>query len=398
MATQSLTTRTLAPHSARFNHEVISIDSIAGFRTLRAAWNALARSAEDASLCDGYDYCELAASLAFKQRKIVNVLFVRDANELVVLWPFVIERRGLLRIARRLTCGAREEYGQPLIRRDADDGLWLALLAALGRIGADVLEVQWVVDGSPLQIALDTVPQPRAPRLLPKRKRGLPGYVVGLRGFRTFDEFEKRAMPPALRRGLGRYRRRLEKYGRVESGWCETAEETIQMIRWLVEQKRSWLKARGATTEFLTDDRLITFFSELAQRLDLTKTPLTAFLKVDGVPVAGLLGMVGTWTLEGMITAYDPAFSDCSVGSLQLYDVLCWAHARGLDFDFRPVHVDYKARWATRHTWHETRLIVLSASGWLIEFAHLGEYGLRGLQKLGRRVFQLLRVKASAGP
>ena len=39
----------------------------------------------------------------------------------------------------------------------------------------------------------------------------------------------------------------------------------------------------------------------------------------------------------------------------------------GRDFDFRPLHGDYKARWADRVTRHESLLLVLNLRGRLIE-------------------------------
>ena len=230
--------------------------------------------------------------------------------------------------------------------------------------------------------------------MLPARARGYPGFAVALRGAPTFDAFEQSALSSTFRQSLRKYRRRLERQGKVEFGWCETPDETAQLVAWIFEQKRAWAAARGIHNESLGDGRVIAFFSELATRLDLTKYPIVAFTKVDGVPVAASLNTIGSQTLEGGITTYDPAFGEFSVGSLHLYDLLRWAHARGLDYDFRPVHIDYKERWATRHTWHETRLVVLTVRGRLFEFTHLRAFAQRVGVKLRREV--LRRVRSTA--
>jgi CelD/BcsL family acetyltransferase involved in cellulose biosynthesis len=396
MATQLLTDLAPAAQTARFTHEIVSVDSMDGFSALRGVWRTLVDHAENASLCDGYEYCELAASIAFEQHRIVNVVLIRDALGLVVLWPFVIEQRGLLRIARRLTCGAREEYGLPLIRRDAGDDVWPSIMVALRRVAADVLEVHWVTDGTKLQAALDAAPQPNFSRLMPRHKRGHPGYAIDMLGFPNFDEFERTAISSQTRQALRRRRRQLEKNGCVESGCCETAEETMQILKWIIEQKRAWADARGIKSEYLADERLIHFYARLVKELDLSKTPLVAFTKVGGVTVAASLNMVGAKTMEGQINTYDPAFSEYSVGSLHLYDLIKWAYLHGLDYDFRPVRVEHKERWATRHTWHETRMIYLTARGRLLELALLREYADRATRKLARET--LRRIRPGAKP
>ncbi|MCC8392601.1 GNAT family N-acetyltransferase [Paraburkholderia sp. MMS20-SJTR3] len=374
----------------------MSVDSIDGLGALRGVWDTLAAQADNPSLCEGYPYCELAASIAFEQRMAVRVLLLREGHDLVALWPFVIERRALLRVARRLTCGAREEYGQPLVKLGVGDDIWPALMTALKRLDADLVEVSRVANGTRLQAALDTAPQSRAHRLLPSSKRGHPGYAIGLRGFASFVEFENASLSSRFRQVLRKCRRRLEQLGPVESGWCDTPEETTRLLGWIIEQKRAWAAARSIENEYLEDDRIVAFFSRLAQRLDLSKTPLVAFLKVDGLPVAASLNMVGGQTLEGGVTTYDPAFGEYSVGSLHLYDLLKWAHARGLDFDLRPVHVDYKERWATHRSWHETRELLITARGRLVDVAHLHNYAQRGARKLLRETVRRMRPAAKA--
>ena len=57
----------LAREPAEFAHEVVTVRSVSEFRALRQMWLALTRDAEDASLCDSYEYCELAASIAMRK-------------------------------------------------------------------------------------------------------------------------------------------------------------------------------------------------------------------------------------------------------------------------------------------------------------------------------------------
>ncbi|HTH62573.1 MAG TPA: GNAT family N-acetyltransferase [Paraburkholderia sp.] len=392
---QPSTDMVFADQSIRFTHEVISARTVAQFSVLRGPWIALAGDSGDSSLCDGYDYCELAASKAFSRHQSVDVLLVREHGNLVALWPFVIERRGPLRIARRPTSGLREEYCRPLVRRGAGDGVWLAIAAALRQLNADAVEIKWVCAGTPLFSALEAVPQTQLQRMLPAGLRGHPGYLISVCDAATFEAFEKDALSPKLRESLRRHRRRLERHGKVEFGCSETKDETVRLIEWIFDQKRAWANARSISNESLDNDRTKAFFCELAARLDLTTHPLVAVTKLNGTPVAASLNTVGLRTLEGGITTYDPAYGECGVGALHLHDLLRWVHARKLDFDFRPVHFDYKQRWATHRTWHETQLVVLTLRGRLLELTHVHTFAKAVRSKL-RREWQR-RMNETAG-
>lgn len=394
MALQLSANLAFAAEPRRFSHEIVTTRTVAELATLRGLWAELENNSDDSSLCDGYDYCELAASNAYARQQSVEVVLVREEGELIALWPFAIERRGLLRLARRLTSGMREEYGKPLVRRGAGEGKWAAIVAALMHVNADALEVHWLQEGSPLCAALDAAPQTRLLRLLPQRTRGYPGFTVELRGTPTFEAFEKSALSSSFRQALRRYRRRLEQRGKVEFGCCDTPQQTAALLSWIFAQKRAWANARGIRNDALNDDRVLGFYCELAARLDLSKRPLVAFTKVDGEPVAASLSVIGSQTLEFAVTTYDPAFSEYSVGSLHMYDLLRWTHARGLDYDIHPVHADYKERWATRRTWHETRLVVLTLRGRLFEYTHLRAFAERVSGKLKRELQRRMRHAA----
>jgi len=107
----------------------------------------------------------------------------------------------------------------------------------------------------------------------------------------------------------------------------------------------------------------------LARQIDLSATPLVAFVKVDGIPVAASVNLVGPKSVEGFITTYDEAFSTYSVGSLLVDFLVRWSFASGRDFDFRVLHAEYKARWANNITSYKMRTIIfLSVRGRIEEF------------------------------
>jgi CelD/BcsL family acetyltransferase involved in cellulose biosynthesis len=352
--------------TASFRYDVRACETLDAFRTLEPLWRALAATAESHSPFSSFEYCELAVERALTNGAAIEVAMVYDADELLALWPVAIVSKGLLRRAYSLGCGCGEEYGGPLIGDTRRAGLHPAAVDAMTRIHADVLEIPMVEHGTPLQQALDAAPGSWVQRRLPARWRELPGYSIALRAYPAWNDFLA-TRNATLRSALRSSVKRLRKQGDVSFGWCRTADEAHSTLTWLFGNKRRWALARGIESRYLMDDQVRDFFIALARRTDLSNVPLVAFVSVDGQPVAASVNLVGPHSMEYFITTYDEAFGTFSVGNLLVEFLAQWAHANRRDFDFRPLHGDYKARWADRVTRHESRLLVLNPRGRLIE-------------------------------
>jgi len=352
--------------AASFRYDVQSCETPGAFRALQPLWRSLADTAEAHSPFSSFEYCELAVERALASGATIEVAMVYGAQELLALWPVAIVRRGALRRAYSLGCGCGEEYGGPLIRDARRAELYEAAVAAMRRIHADVLEIPMVENASALQHALSGAPGSWVRRRMPPRWRELPGYAIGLRAYPAWNDFLA-TRNATLRSALRASVKRLRRQGDVSFGWCRTPDEAQSTLTWLFGNKRGWALARGIESRYLMDDKVRDFFIALARRTDLSNVPLVAFVSVDGQPVAASVNLVGTHTVEYFITTYDEAFGTYSVGNLLVAFLAQWAHANGRAFDFRPLHGDYKARWADRVTQHESRLLVLSLKGRVIE-------------------------------
>lgn len=380
---------------APLRHELRIIENLDMFKAMQGEWDKIVAAAADYSLCLTYQYCELAAELLLAKNGIIAVATVHDDHELLALWPLGIQRKGGLRIARALTCGSNEEYGGALVKGAASSAVVAEALRAIMRAPADVVEFFMAQDGSLLQQALAQAPQSWLLPLLPKRMGRLPGYTIRLRGFSQWDNFTA-TLQPAFRTNLRRCLNRLNEQGHTAIGWCTTVEDAEAVLTWLFANKRHWAETRGIKTKFLMDEQVREFFIALARRTDLPTTPLVAFVKLDGVPVAASLNLVGRRTIEGFITTYDEAFSRYSVGTMLMNSMAKWAHANCLDFDLRPLHAHFKAVWANHITSHCTRTIFLSPRGRLMEISLLNQYGSRVRRKFWTvSVGAFTRIKAS---
>ncbi|MEM5326411.1 GNAT family N-acetyltransferase [Paraburkholderia sp. JHI2823] len=346
-----------------FRHIIMVCRSGADFARLRPAWEALAATCPPSL---DFTYCEVAAARAFALGETVSVVLVSDGTVLVALWPVIIVRRGAYRVARALGCGNDQEYAGPLVADPADVRLYAAALEGLCGVGADVLEIFFVEQNSPLAAALANVPQSWVLRAIPERWRRVDGYSIGLCAFTTYDAFLA-TRPESLRGTLRRCARRLAEQGVVEYGWCQDADDAREVLTWLFANKRRWARARGFDASFLMDDEVRDFFIDLARRIELVSTPLVYFVKLDGTPVAASVNLVGPRSIEYFITTYDESYAACSVGNLIVDSMVRWAHASGRDFDFRPFFSAYKARWTNQKSRYESHFVILTLRGRLAE-------------------------------
>ncbi|RFU46035.1 GNAT family N-acetyltransferase [Paraburkholderia sp. DHOC27] len=365
------------PESLRFQYDVKSIANLAEFKTLRREWDELTSTARTFSFSLTYSYCEVAAARLMSAGGRVEVIRVYDAGRLCALWPVAIHRKGLLRVAKTLSCGTDEEYGGPLMRDETDHDVLMQAVRAATSIHADVLQVRFVRSDSALQGALEALPHSWLLPVVPQGLRDdVPGYTMDLRQYPRWEDFTATRSKSMLVDSR-RHAKRLHAKGQVEMGWCRTAEDAEAILSWLFANKREWAKARGFHTPYLVHDEVRDFFIELARRIDLTAMPLVTFIRLDGVPVAASLNVVGSRYFEGLITTYDEALSDCSPGNLMHEFCMKWAHEKGCDFDLRPVFSTYKARWANHITRHSTHTLFLTLRGRLAEYGLLAGYAER---------------------
>jgi CelD/BcsL family acetyltransferase involved in cellulose biosynthesis len=378
-------------------NEVLIIRSLDEFEALRGAWDKLAATALDCSLCMTYQYCELAATRLFDENGMIAVAMVYEDLDLQALWPLGIRRDGWLRIARTLTCGMNQEYDGPLVKGEPGNAVIAQTLRAVMEFPADALELFMVRDGSRLQEALAAAPQSWLLPWLPDRMGRLPSYAIKLRQFRRWDDFAA-TLPASTRHNLRRRSKRLNEKGHTELGWCTTVEDAEAVLTWLFVNKRNWAEARGLKTRSLRqDEQSREFFITLAHRTELATTPLVAFVKVDGVLVAASLNLVGCRTVEYFMSTYDEAFGAYSVGTILTDFLAKWSHANGFDFDFRPFHVNYKAEWANEITSYRTRTVFLTRRGRFLEISLLGLQIFRVQRKLREAFARVFRMPPKSG-
>lgn len=381
MTTTAIAPPTLDSAVTSFRIEMQRYDSRESFRALESQWLTLTDAPNSYSPFPCFEYGEVACATALANGAVIEMACVFEAHELVALWPVSIAMEGILRVARPLGCGCGEEYGGPIVKDSRRAELYKAAVESLKQIHADILYVPMLEHGSTLADALDAAPQAWAPRWLPARSRTMPGYAIGLRTYALWNDFLA-TRPSAFRSALRYNPRKLAREGTVSCAWCRSAEETQNALHWLFANKRAWAAKRTIDTPYLMQNEVRDFFIALAAQVDLTLAPLVACVKVNGKIVAASINLVGARQVEYFITTYDEAFGTYSVGNVLIEFVARWAHEHGRDFDFRPLHGDYKARWADRQSLHETRVVVLTLCGRCVEAKLLWSQSKRVIRKL----------------
>lgn len=358
-------------------YTVTHLRDLQDFQALREEWEALAAFSQSHSACLSFSYCELAASRLISDGGMVAVIRVYDGHGPCALWPLGIRSVAFVRVAKILSCGTNEEYGEPLVRDGADIAVFGRLARATAAIQADVLWVRFVRSDSIFNRTLAGCPMSWLLPIVPKGLRdNVPGYTIAFRQFETWDEFVA-TRAKSLLADSRRHLKKLNSRGHAEFGWCKTIEDAESVLTWLFANKRQWAQRRRFHTKFLMRNDVRDFYIALARRTDLTGTPLVTYVKLNGTPVAASVNLIGPLYFEGIVTTFDEALSDCSPGSLMHEFCMKWALSNNRDFDFRAIYSAYKARWASHVTSLSTLTIFLTVRGRLAELSLLRVYALR---------------------
>ena len=349
-------------------HEVIQVLNVSSFEHLRHEWTRLEGESRHHPLGVTHGYCELAAAKLLAAGDAIRIVKIYDHEGLALLWPLSIQRKGFIRIAYDLRCGSGADRGGPLVRHSVSADCLRAAIRAIAETGADIFVLDWVDDDSDLQKLMSGWAQPWIIRRMPQRLRAARGsdgarrYTIKFDDFPAWGDFLATKSRSIRHNHDRRLRRLLAEQKQVEFGWCKTAEETAHVLRWLFEHKRRWAEERGTEGGTLIARDIEDFYIAMARRIDLSTTPLVAFIKVEGNLVAASLISVGRKLMECLVITHDKAFHLYSPGILLLRYQSKWAYEAGCEFDMLRYDADYKTQWANHMPLCRRHSIFLAAS------------------------------------
>ncbi|CAH2599910.1 GNAT family N-acetyltransferase [Rhodovastum atsumiense] len=345
-------------------NEIRRFEGSVSFQSIHNIWNDIASSVADIPFYLSYDYSKVAAEIAFAHGAAIEIIIVYDVFGPVAIWPFAIYAKGPFLVGKCLTCGNDEEYGRPLIRNGAREDVLASVVDALKKIHADILRIPFVETNSSLDRALALAPRGWfLPLVTPER---INGYWIDYSKFATWDEFLK-SISAKYWKNLRRGKRHLQAQGKLEIGWCHGASDTLVALEWLFDYKKRWAINQNLNVQWLCDDTVKDFFIKLAGRVDLSRSPFVAAMRMDGCFVAAGIAMIGSKSVELYIITYDTEFKKYSPGILLIDYLACWAYNNKLNFDFRILEYDYKSRWSNAQTEYCKSFVFLSKFGHALE-------------------------------
>jgi CelD/BcsL family acetyltransferase involved in cellulose biosynthesis len=324
---------------------------------LRNAWNDLHAGQASAQLSDSFDWAALSWSLVTShRRRTPYCVVVRRGSRVVAVWPLVLTRRLLLSIASPMNSEG-SEYCPCLL--DPDEPL--AALRDVVRQGladrgdVDALRLPHVRPHSGAHDLLTGMADLRTTIVQPAPR-------VHAADFADADDYVRR-LPATARATLRRRGRKLQAMGDLEFAEIAAPAERAAVLRWLLEQKGEWLERRDLVNAPMFSHRNVAFLEETLSHAWPAGDRRVFALKVGGRVAAAELVSVDRRQVESFSAAFDSAFQAGSPGHHLTLEVIRWALARGLDYDFRPGAEAYKTMWANRIHFVTSHLLPLTLRG-----------------------------------
>jgi CelD/BcsL family acetyltransferase involved in cellulose biosynthesis len=311
--------------------------------SLKSDWDRLCSRSTDYNFSQSYQWCSVAWECPTQSsRRQLFCLVGWVDNTMVLIWPFVILRRGLWRMLRPLG-SETTEYSDVLVEDgpEADQWALLAWRKLCETCNSDVIIFPFVRENSRLYRILS---QER-----PMSAWGVSTSSINWDRYQNWESYY-RSLKGEFRYSLRTKRRRLAQRGNLSFVQVTQCEEATAIIDWLLSQKTDWLIRTKQSGPWQDVKSYRDFLTRVVAERDGFGNLTLFVLKLDGQIISAILGRISRFSMEPMIAAYDRAYSQYGPGQLLYEDVIQWAFARRLEFDFRLGNYTYKRRWTNRES------------------------------------------------
>jgi CelD/BcsL family acetyltransferase involved in cellulose biosynthesis len=311
--------------------------------SLKSNWDRLCSRSTDYNFSQSYQWCSAAWNRgAQHSRRQLFCLVGWVDNTMVLIWPFVILRRGLWLMLRPLG-SETTEYSDVLIEDgpEADQWALLAWRKLREMCNSDVIIFPFVRENSRLYRILS---QER-----PMSAWGVPTSSVNWDGYQSWESYY-RSLKGEFRYSLRSDRRRLAQRGNLSFVQVTQCEEASAIIDWLLSQKTDWLIRTKQSSPWHDARSYREFLTKVVAEREGIGNLTLFILKLNGQIISAVLGRISRFSMEAMIAAYDGVYRQYGPGQLLYEDILQWTFARRLEFDFRLGNYTYKRRWTNRES------------------------------------------------
>jgi len=295
-------------------HAAWRIDTISDIDTLRRnAWRWLElerESADPDAAFQSYAWCSAWAETWCGPNGNVQlqVKLIHRGETLVGLLPLMVQKSEGVRILGILG-GPHTQISNALIRSGHDhlDGIRLALAEAEFVADADVLQLGFIAEGSPLANALSREDL-HADVASPISLLTWPGITTG--------ESYVESLSKNRRKDFNRKLRMLEEHGAVSFETIDASSYRFgETIRMALDWKQQWLSRNGVLSGGLSAPDIDEFLTSLSP-WDGTFTPEVDILRVGHDPVALVINLTGNGCRHAWLSSYYEDYTTMSPGML----------------------------------------------------------------------------------
>lgn len=317
------------------------VSDVDGFLALEREWEKLAERAHEAYFSQSFAWCRISwETVAKPRRRRLRCVVARKDGRLVLVWPFVVHRRFLWTVMRPLG-PETTEYTEPLVEDgpEAQERV-AAAWRFLRRSGkADIISVPFVREGSALHRVVFAEKPVVAPEIIQTTH-------VDCAAYPDWESYQ-RTRDGDWRRGIGRRRRRLRERGKLNFEPILDGAQCRRAIDWILAQKQEWLQRTKHRNAWLGTDEYRNFLLAMSAAAGRAGRIVVSVLRINDTIIAAGLGRMDRIRIEGVITAFDPAYSVYAPGKILQEEALKWAFRRRLGYDMRIGAEKYKEYWST---------------------------------------------------
>jgi CelD/BcsL family acetyltransferase involved in cellulose biosynthesis len=333
--------------------EVIS--DPAQLRLLRPEWDALHARAPESLFTQSFAWCATGLDIMEDRRgRPIHCVTARDDGRLVLIWPFVVTRRGRWRIARHMGAGYFERDAL-LTTSDGERIVAQAWRHLKKRLNADFIEVWRVLEGSPAARAVE-----RCERFY--TRQSVRSAMAAWDGCLSWDDYLA-SRSHTYMKGLRRKRRRLGEQGKISFEMVSDTREFAELLAWTWRRKLEWMKHAGQDNPWIRRPDFVQFLETMQRRPEGKDRLLFFVMRLDGETIATELSLVNDRSVDCLVAAFDERLAKCSPGQLMQEDCMRWAFERRLAYDLGHGGEDYKMQWANREARATNYMVPLSGFG-----------------------------------
>ena len=331
----------LALNEATLSKQASSADVLSGveaYSTLLPEWQHLLERQRGPIVFQSPEILSVWSRHFAQGTKRLQTVVVRKGGRAILIWPLLLEWKGLVKIARG--AGAPiGQYDEVLIDPDADPAQTLstALTALVRATRPDLIFLEWARADGALRAALsEAVPLgcgDEAP--FADLSRGSAHLMASLKS-RVARQQRKRM-------------RKFEQYGR--SGF-EVASEPEVAERWMSEAlalKKEWLRNTGRVSRAFARHETTDCLMELARtraRPECSPRVLVSRLTLDERTAALEMGFCHRGVYHFYLGAFAPEFAKLGPGNVLTEKLIAWCAANGIErYDMMAPTSRNKSEW-----------------------------------------------------